>query len=419
MKIECVTEKTDSTPIGIFMRQTYGLLAELERAKFRERAVRGKLETRVLKGRLLGQGHAAYGYNWNETRDAYLINEEEAEVVRRVFSMIANGHTIRSVALFLNKEKIPTRNGGIWRTGSLHGFLSNISYIGKATAYRHKVVKRPGRTTLNVHVGEDEQIFLPDGVIPPIVDEATFYAVQKKLKQNKIDAARHNPNPEDSLLRSGFVVCGYCGSNMNVARNPNQNKIDYSCNKGLAGLGECRPVSISVKILDLEVWEAINARVKLLARNITIVDEAIKRHLNEDPQEVLLPPISNRLTKVNTRIKNLIAMSQQDLDEDTLEMVNSQLVEASKNKQGLLDMQAQVATKRVEWEEIHKVLVCFRQWVFDTAGNVENASYEQKRTALRVLGVKVRVWKDGHNPRYTVKIPPPEIVSVVSSFAGR
>jgi hypothetical protein len=38
-------------------------------------------------------------------------------------------------------------------------------------------------------------------------------------------------------------------------------------------------------------------------------------------------------------------------------------------------------------------------------------SYEEQRNAIERLGIRVTVYKKEHDPRYTVEVGPPEIVS--------
>lgn len=59
-----------------------------------------------------------------------------------------------------------------------------------------------------------------------MVDEATFAAVQAVFEQNRRQAARNMRAPQSALLRSGFLLCGYCGRFMQPRQNPYRNN-DY------------------------------------------------------------------------------------------------------------------------------------------------------------------------------------------------
>ena len=74
----------------------------------------------------------------------------------------------------------------------------------------------------------EKAIRLPDGTIPPLVDRATWAAVQAILKRNKAQSIRSAKNPEAALLRGGFVHCGTCGRVMKV-RPRSKGGVDYYC----------------------------------------------------------------------------------------------------------------------------------------------------------------------------------------------
>jgi site-specific DNA recombinase len=60
----------------------------------------------------------------------------------------------------------------------------------------------------------DEQVTMPAECIPALVDKETFAIVQGRLRLNRERSAHNNREPEATLLRGGFVRCGYCGDSM-------------------------------------------------------------------------------------------------------------------------------------------------------------------------------------------------------------
>ncbi len=45
-----------------------------------------------------------------------------------------------------------------------------------------------------------------------------FERVQQRLQTNQQGAARNNRNPQNFLLRGGYIKCSYCGGNMTTGR---------------------------------------------------------------------------------------------------------------------------------------------------------------------------------------------------------
>jgi len=427
ISLECVTENFDDSATGQFMRSARAFAAQLEHEKIRERTEMGR-QDRLKNGQMIGAGIVTYGYMWNKDRTAYLINEQEARVICYIFALCKAGVTIRGIAGRLRSEGILNRDGKpIWHTATIQRYLRNPFYIGIAYQYKWKNVREQGKPFKKVVRSEEERVRLPDGVVPPILvteggkpDIELFEAVQQVLKSNRQETSRNNRDYKQGVLRAGYIKCGYCGNNMTMRSRRSGRKNEnpcYICPKGNSGFGECKRPTISIEVLDPIVWEKVTERVMQLARNISWVDEQIEKLKSMNPREVEIPSIETRLVKVESTIRNLVAMSKKDLDPDTLDLVTNQLAEQSKLKKGLLEQQRQVEVRQIQWEEVAQVLAKFRKWCLETAGNVEDATYERKRDALKILGVRVQVWKTDHDPRYYIEMSPPSITKLLVSHS--
>jgi hypothetical protein len=53
-------------------------------------------------------------------------------------------------------------------------------------------------------------------VVPALIDEAIWYAVQEILDKNREGAGRNNSDPDATLLLAGLVFCRYCGRAMHA-----------------------------------------------------------------------------------------------------------------------------------------------------------------------------------------------------------
>ena len=115
-----VTEQFDKTPVGKMIRSVKGFAAELEREKIRERMMRG-MQSRIQAGKLPGTARPIYGYRYaDETRAALVVNPDTAAVVRRIFTLAAEGTPIIRITALLNTEGIPApRYGGVWQRSSV------------------------------------------------------------------------------------------------------------------------------------------------------------------------------------------------------------------------------------------------------------------------------------------------------------
>src|SRR5215216_5691134 len=89
-----VTEDIDNSPQGQILRAVIGGMAEMERLKFAERSVRGRM-ARIQSGRMIPGGKPPYGYRWRDaTKGALDLDPETAPIIRGIFESIAAGGTL-------------------------------------------------------------------------------------------------------------------------------------------------------------------------------------------------------------------------------------------------------------------------------------------------------------------------------------
>ncbi len=109
-KIRALNDRGDESPEGELTDGILDQLAKFERAKTAERTRRGRLR-KAREGKVVAGRSPRYGFKLNATRDAYEVDEEKMVVVRRIFREVANGTTLRAIALKLEREGVPTPRG--------------------------------------------------------------------------------------------------------------------------------------------------------------------------------------------------------------------------------------------------------------------------------------------------------------------
>lgn len=148
------------SPEDRLLLEIQGAFAEYERAKFMERARRGKLH-KARAGQIMNV-RAPYGYRYIRKRDgappALVVDEAEAEVVRQIFRWYLEGKGVSWIAKELGRRRIPTKFGKArWPRASIYLILQNPAYIG--TLY----FNRTGYAEAEAH---EERPALP-GLPPP------------------------------------------------------------------------------------------------------------------------------------------------------------------------------------------------------------------------------------------------------------
>jgi site-specific DNA recombinase len=84
-KLRALNDRGDDSPEGELTDGILDQLAKFERAKMMERTRRGK-QRKTQEGRI-STNRAAFGFDYNATRDGYVVNPDQMEIVRRIFYM--------------------------------------------------------------------------------------------------------------------------------------------------------------------------------------------------------------------------------------------------------------------------------------------------------------------------------------------
>ncbi len=432
--LESVTEPTEQGPIGQFVLFARGMAAKIEVEKFKERSARAKRFRAEGKKHMLGQGKPAYGYKWSEGHTAYLYNDDpimiegqvlcdesgtawtERKVIECIFAMAKQGVSIRQIAFFLTDIGIRTRKGrSIWPFSTIRAILCNEEYTGKAVANRYKHLTEKGKTKRVILRPVEEHIPLPDGTIPPIIDGETFTLVQRRLERNKEEAARNNKHPKDALLRCGIALCAYCGCYLNVQRHTGhgRNRKEYFCKKRSSRHGERHNVAISVAILDAIVWQEAVAHIKDPEKIKQKVAEArAQRHSLEERSKLTV-----RLERVKKKLQNIATLAEDAEDEDVLENYRRRQRELEQEKAGIESLLADVEISEEQERRIQEAITRFEHWCERIHPSVDNPqceiSYDEKRDAICMLGIKVLVRRAEEEERIAFRYAPPDIMAVL------
>jgi site-specific DNA recombinase len=245
-----------------------GIFAEYERTKIAERFRLGKVR-KAKEGHIM-TSKAPLGYTFITKRDGkhgyYQINEHEAEMVRQIFSFVADeGLTLRKLVRRLQEIGIPPRHSprGVWNTSTLSKFLRNKTYIGEGhfgASYavvpekplKKEIYRKINKTSRRMRP-ESEWIIIPT---PAILDRDLFMRAQQRLKDNFVMARRNRKN---QYLLAGKIRCT-CGRTR-PGEGPQHGKhLYYRCASRVLDFPlppTCKEGGINARIADSLVWERI------------------------------------------------------------------------------------------------------------------------------------------------------------------
>lgn len=183
-----ISENFDTaSPFGKAMIGILAVFAQLEREQIRERMTMGRT-ARTKAGAFHGSGSIPIGYRYKDGE--LIIDEYEAELVRRIFQKAAAGAGVRTIVKELNESGL-LHSGRQWNTQTVRNMLQRRTYLGE--------VSFSGQWYPGNHAA--------------IIDRETFDTVQAMNAIRREKALQYNERlGRATSLLSGLVFCARCGA---------------------------------------------------------------------------------------------------------------------------------------------------------------------------------------------------------------
>ena len=221
----------DFTPFRNIMNEFY--------ARDTSRKIRSVFKSKGMSGKHL-TGTVIYGYLWDEKREHWLVDEEAAEVVRRIFSLTLEGYGPYQIACKLSADRIEIPvvhlarfNEGVnrsksvkdpygWGSSTIVNILKKREYLGHTINFK---TRKHFKDKKSHYVSEDEWTIF-ENTHEAIIDQQTFDLAQK-IRSN----VRRYPNGwGEAAPLTGLLYCADCGGKMYVHRTNNGKRISqYTC----------------------------------------------------------------------------------------------------------------------------------------------------------------------------------------------
>ena len=221
----------DFTPFRNIMNEFY--------ARDTSRKIRSVFKSKGMSGKHL-TGTVIYGYLWDEKREHWLVDEEAAEVVRRIFSLTLEGYGPYQIACKLSANRIeipvvhlarfnegvnrskPVKDPHGWGSSTIVNILKKREYLGHTINFK---TRKHFKDKKSHYVSEDEWTIF-ENTHEAIIDQQTFDLVQK-IRSN----VRRYPNGwGEAAPLTGLLYCADCGGKMYVHRTNNGKRISqYTC----------------------------------------------------------------------------------------------------------------------------------------------------------------------------------------------
>ena len=180
-----------------------------------------------------------FGYKKDpDDKDKWIIDEEAATTVRRIFEMFANGVRMPEIARKLTQEKVETptlynmKHGikirrtsefpEIWSNATIKGILDQIAYAGHTVNFQ--TTKKSYKNKKQVHLPKEGWVIYRN-TQEAIIDEKTFETVQQMRNVKRAYTKFNEPN-----MFSGLLFCADCGNRLTIQRvAKNRNMDNFTC----------------------------------------------------------------------------------------------------------------------------------------------------------------------------------------------
>ena len=233
-------------------------------------------------------GQPPYGYIKDPNNPKrWIIDDEAAQVVRRIYSMTLEGYGTEQIATQLERDEILTPRAywlkkGIkrpgkgkqqpatkWNSSTVTKILSLQEYCGDILNF--KTYSKSYKNKKRLENDRENWVIFKD-VHEPIIERSIFEQVQQKrgkIRKRRTNEGEHN-------MFSGLLVCADCGSNLHFHFNQGNPEIKYfNCSNYKGNRGSCTSTHyIRVDFLEQVVLGEIRRLTKFAS---FYEDEFLKR----------------------------------------------------------------------------------------------------------------------------------------------
>ncbi|WP_326975426.1 recombinase family protein [Caproicibacter sp. BJN0012] len=232
--VDSARDDDDFTPFRNIMNEFF--------VRDTSRKIKSVFKAKGMTGKHL-TGTVIYGYLWaDEKREQWIVDEEAAAVVRRIFAMTMDGHGPYQISQQLTADKVEipavhlARHGeGVnknkafkdiygWGSSTIVNILKKREYLGHTVNFKTRKHFKDKKS----HYVDESEWTIFENTHEAIIDQATFDNVQR-IRGN---VRRYPDGWGEAHPLTGLMYCADCGGKMYVHRTNNGKRISqYTCSQ--------------------------------------------------------------------------------------------------------------------------------------------------------------------------------------------
>ena len=311
--VDSFREDDDFTPFRNIMNEWY--------ARDTSKKIKSTFKAKGKSGKHVAST-TPYGYlKYPETPDHWIVDEEAAKIVQRIFHMTMDGRGPYQIARILKEEQVEIpavhmakKDAGLWKgrvdeikdpygwgSSTVAGILKKREYLGHTVNFK---TRKHFKDKKSHYVGEDQWTVFED-TQEPIIDQETFDNVQR-IRSN---VRRYPDGWGEAHPLTGLMYCADCGAKMYVHRVNNGKRVpQYTCSAySKIPVGTLCPTQHRINA-DV-VMELIKELLKAIAEYSQLNrDEFIEtvRKAQTSQQSSEITRLKSRLSEAQKRVQDLL-----------------------------------------------------------------------------------------------------------------
>lgn len=291
-----ISEPMIDGPFGSLIERIIEWMDEYYSIRLSGEVMRGMTEKAMRGGY---QATAPFGYTTIGNGNPPAVNEEQAKIVRHIYTSFLEGKTYNNIARQLNELGIRTINGNPFEARTVKYILENPFYYGKI---RWNYTKR-GR-----ELKDPDDWIITDGKHKALVSETEWMAAQERIKSINLPFKRRDVSACKHWL-SGILKCSSCGASLGYNTNPRSPF--FQCWKYTKGI--CHE---SHSIISRKIEENVISGLKTSVLSGNLHYKIVKSVSNDDFNELeSLKEQLNRIHMKELRIKDAYENGIDSLEE--------------------------------------------------------------------------------------------------------
>lgn len=346
--------------------------------------IKAVLKSRGMSGKAHTSNSPCYGYVKDpENPDHWVVDEEAAAIVRRIFQMSIDGKGPYEIARCLAESKVERpsyylakkgignhqsdcdyNNPYMWRGNTVASILDRLEYTGCTVNFR--TYKKSYKEKKSQKADKADWVIF-EGTQEPIIDKETWNIVQGLRKNVRRADSLGEANP-----LTGKVICGECGSVMYNHRRKNGRIRVYYTPKGERRESFSKPedcYSCSQNALGRQKYQKVcschairtsalrKIALECIRRTCAYVNNNQEEFLNlynqisESQSRTRLEELKSRISKAERRAKEVSALIRKIYEDNIAGRLSDKMLESL-----LESYEKEKASLEKEEDECHKQL---------------------------------------------------------------